>query len=489
MEMPDLNQFRSVEELTEHRKECEGRLKELDAEFKGLPFTEEARGEFADMTDRVEEIDRRINELEARRKIMERKFREGTAVVEPPPEEDRGRLQTPGTRTPDNPYALEEYRSLASSVDQLPSLWKDGARRILEQVRYPSERTNKEATGDHVERLLDRDASGEFARRVIATANPLYDRAFGKYVIGGGIDALNNEERKVLTVTRAMSLTDSAGGFAVPFTLDATLILTEDIAVSPLRRISRNITITNQEWRGVTADGVDVTYEAELTQVAASQPVLTQPTIIPEKAQGYTEFSIEVDSDWGALRGELGRAFAEAKAAKEADKFLNGLGHASSEPEGLLVGATNIVATNASNAFVIGDLFDLVNALPERYQDNATIVGNRAVFGLIRQFDTTGGAAYWANLGESTPSRLLEYPAAPISGLDSAVAAGNNILIIGDFSKFVIVDRAGLNVELVPHVFGANHRPTGARALYIYFRNSSGVVDAKAFRVLTVATA
>jgi predicted phage gp36 major capsid-like protein len=66
--------------------------------------------------------------------------------------------------------------------------------------------------------------------------------------------------------------------------------------------------------------------------------------------------------------------------------------------------------------------------------------------------------------------------------------SGNEeILVYGDFGRgFIIVDRVGLNVELIPHVLGVNRRPIGARALYAYFRNTSALLTANAFRVLTV---
>jgi predicted phage gp36 major capsid-like protein len=73
--------------------------------------------------------------------------------------------------------------------------------------------------------------------------------------------------------------------------------------------------------------------------------------------------------------------------------------------------------------------------------------------------------------------------------MDSDVTTtGQNIVCLGDFRYFAVVDRVGLNIELVPHVFGTgSNRPTGQRALYGYFRNSSGVLSVKAFRLLQVA--
>ena len=39
-------------------------------------------------------------------------------------------------------------------------------------------------------------------------------------------------------------------------------------------------------------------------------------------------------------------------------------------------------------------------------------------------------------------------------------------------------------IELLPHLFGANRRPTGQRGLYMIFRNSSKPVDVNVARVL-----
>lgn len=55
---------------------------------------------------------------------------------------------------------------------------------------------------------------------------------------------------------------------------------------------------------------------------------------------------------------------------------------------------------------------------------------------------------------------------------------------MGDFSRFVIIDRIGLTIELIPHIVGTNHRPTGQRGLFAYWRVGSKVVDAGAFRAL-----
>jgi predicted phage gp36 major capsid-like protein len=55
-------------------------------------------------------------------------------------------------------------------------------------------------------------------------------------------------------------------------------------------------------------------------------------------------------------------------------------------------------------------------------------------------------------------------------------------------SNFVIVNRIGSTMELVPHLFGANYRPTGQRGALLWFRIGSDCVNINAFRMLNLAT-
>jgi HK97 family phage major capsid protein len=89
----------------------------------------------------------------------------------------------------------------------------------------------------------------------------------------------------------------------------------------------------------------------------------------------------------------------------------------------------------------------------------------------------------------NTGLRLLGYPVSELSTMASTVTNGTKIMLLGDFSYFVIVERVGLTVEVVPHLFGgtANY-PTGQRGIYAYWRNGSKVVDPVGFRALTGTT-
>lgn len=59
-------------------------------------------------------------------------------------------------------------------------------------------------------------------------------------------------------------------------------------------------------------------------------------------------------------------------------------------------------------------------------------------------------------------------------------------MLQGDFSQFLIVDRVGMGIELVPQLLGTNRRPTGERGVFaLWFNNSKILVD-NAFRLLQI---
>ena len=67
----------------------------------------------------------------------------------------------------------------------------------------------------------------------------------------------------------------------------------------------------------------------------------------------------------------------------------------------------------------------------------------------------------------------------------SVLTAGSAIMLFGDFRYFAIIDRIGMTVEVIPHLFGStNQRPIGSRGLLAYWRNTSKVLSAAAFRKL-----
>lgn len=474
----------SIDELRARLDEINVRFREIDADVGTENLTDEQESEWRALETEKRDVEKRISGWEYRQAmIREQAERHNTERGE-----DRApkRVQFPDRRVvPDDVHALEQYRDRTSSMRELEQAYRDGAMEIVERMRFPHEDANRDENQDHISRLLDsidtkagEDGARALARRIIVTTGPTYQRAFGKWLSGAG---LSPDEQ------RALSLTGSGGGYAIPVTLDPTVILTSNGQVNPLRAISRVIQITGNKLQLVTSAGITAAYAAEATEASDDSPTLAQPDWDVEKAQCFVPFSMEVGEDWGALQSEMARMIQDAKDALEADKFLTGSGHGSNVPEGLLVGATAVVNTAATATFAVADLYSLQNALAPRWRPRASFVANNAQMNRIRQFDTAGGASLWVQLGDGTPSRLLNIPTYEYSNMTSAGTSGASIVTYGDFNQFVIVDRVGLDIELVPHLFGtANLYPTGQRGIYAHWRNTSGVATQLAFKTLKV---
>jgi HK97 family phage major capsid protein len=481
MEQVNLDELRSVEELANHQKSIRSRITELNSEFSGLPFPDEQRAEFAALKDTDEAIDKRVAELRARSSYVERIGSQPSNTEKVTDDLFRS-MPKGGTREMDI-YDLSTVRTSLTNPEAATGEIRNRALRAAEIATFAGSWKQTDEVRQHVTNLIENfdDEQGTIAKRILLTGSPAYKRAWTKATVGM---PLENSE------ARALSLTAANGGYAVPFDLDPTVLGTSNGSVNPYRQISRVIPITGDEWRGVTSGAITTAYAAEATETTDNAPTLAQPTISTEKAQAFIPFSIEIGMDWGGLQGEMSRLLQESKDDLEADKFTSGSG--TNEPFGVITGATNTVNATTGQTFDAEDLYRLEGQLPPRYRARASIVANRAIYNLTRQFDTNGGAQLWMTIGQGLPNSqtgalgqaLLGYPTYEASSLASSAATGNKFMIIGDFSRFVIVDRVGLDVELIPHLVGSNHRPTGQRGLYAFWRNGSKVVDANAFRVL-----
>lgn len=327
---------------------------------------------------------------------------------------------------------------------------------------------------------LDNRHAPLIARHVLLTGSPEYHDQFREYVASRGTyvgEALR----------AAMSLTDANGGYLVPFTLDPTIILTNAGAANPFRQISTIKTIATDTWNGVTSAGVSAEWTAEGVEAADASPTLGQPTITPKKADAWVFGSYEVLADSG-FAAELGRLLADAKDRLEAAAFAVA-NTGATIPRGVVAAVAavtaSIVTSATTGAFVVGDVYNTSDALRPRDAAAASWVANKKIYSKIRQFDTAGGSAFWANLGMGVPSLLLGQPEYEASSMGAAVTTGANILLAGNFAEFYIVDRVGMSVIYDPMVKSTgNGRPTGQGGWYAFWRVGSDVVDASAFRLL-----
>jgi HK97 family phage major capsid protein len=474
---------RTIEEHEAELTELRSRATEIDSEYAGQALPEEIRSEWDQVNLDIEEKTELIGELRAREERVR------SLSSEPASRESGAHFQTRRQPAVEDIWDIASVRAQSRSVEEETRMLSDNALRAVERMHFPHEDANREDAQGHVEKLMHKFGAGDgvdaqrFARHILSTGSPSYRKAFSKALSGA---PLTTDEQ------RAMSLTSASGGYAVPVTLDPTIIPTSNGAVNPWRAISRVEQITGNTWNGVSAGAVVASRDLEFQEISDDSPTLAQPTATVTKAQAFVPFSIEVGQDWGSLETEMARLIQDAKDVEEATAFATGAG-TGVNPQGVLTGATSTVAAGTA-AFAVANAYALLEALPARFRPHGVFVGNLAQYNRIRQFDTAGGANLWVqNLGQgvgndasgSLGSTLLGKPAYESSVMDSVLTAGSKLLIFGDFRYFLIVDRIGMTVEVIPHLFGStNQRPIGSRGLLAYWRNTSRVLSSAAFRTL-----
>ena len=373
---------------------------------------------------------------------------------------------------------------------------RDSALRTIE--RYTGSGELRGEAADRLDHLIRRrDTTGIDARYLAAVGDAAYNSAFGKILRYGDSAQLrfSKEETAAVMKTNAVeqerglvSGVGAQGGFAIPFTLDPSILLTSSGALNPIRALSRVIQVATREWKGVSSAGVTASYDAEASEVSDDTPTLAQPTITTAMGRAFIPYSVELGEDWASLQQELGQLVADARDVLDAGKFYDGSG--TDEPAGVLTGLSTAqrVQTAGAGAFAVGDVYLLKQALPPRWMTNGTFAFHPNRVDAIYRFTPAGSTTE----PQALPTRdgpLVGRPVAEWTALTaSGVTTGTKLGFYGDFNAaFTIADRVGMTAEIVAHLFGASRRPTGERGLFAHWRTGSKVVNPSALRYLEVA--
>lgn len=459
---------------------------DLDALLSVDEQTEEHSLRFEALTQEWDELDTELKPLSEREaKIAEIRQRAAT---------DANRESTRSTpdlvvRTDLDPYA--DMDSVRTGMVQ-PSDLRSRALKAVEKYSERSDHWQLQHDGaEQATRMVEKlgpKFGTAVARHILTTSTPEYLAAFQQYM----------EEPTGFSQRAAMSLTAANGGYLVPFTLDPTIILTNNASANPYRRYATIKTTATNDWNGVTSAGVTAEWTAEGIEAADASPTVGQLKITPQKADAYLFGSYEVigDSDIGQQLPEL---LADAKDRLEESAFAVGTG--TGQPWGVMARGTTLAAASGTAATgpTAASVYSLVAALPARWRgpgarlvwlSNLTAINtlrNTAKFtGATESIvtETTAGDA----VDPVAPARMLGIPYLESTSVVGTYANGNKVLAIGDMRQYYIVDRIGMSVVYDPLVLGSNRRPTGQGAWYAFWRVGADLSTAGAFRVLTLTT-
>ena len=388
-----------------------------------------------------------------------------------------GSVQVAPTRS--NLFDLDEVRSLTGDA------LTDRARAAFDP--------DKVRGAEGVAELLEGYVHGEhadaesLARYVLVHGSAEYRSAFKSWLRSaakGNAPVLSQAEAEA--VRASMSLTSTNGGYALPTLLDPTLIKTGTLTKNPIRNIARVVSGTQDKWNGVTVGNVTTAWKAEASAFTDGSPTTGAVQIDAAMLTAYVTGSYEIFQDSNLLQ-QLPGLIGEAIDMAEGAAFVSGSG--SDAPKGVITAvsgtAGSLVTCTTRGTFnsTSGvDTLALFNALPSRYEDSATWVMNKVTYLSVAQqtFGTAGGKI----IDMTNQNQILASPVVRASTVTSTTTSGNILAVLGDFSQFIVYDRLGVNVEMIPNVTNSSGVPTGQRGLVAYKRVGSDVSDVNAFRLL-----
>jgi HK97 family phage major capsid protein len=319
-----------------------------------------------------------------------------------------------------------------------------------------------------------------FARQMLTTGAPEYLAAFEQYINDPGGYASR----------AALSLTAANGGYLVPFTLDPTIILTNNGSRNPYRDNATIKTTTTNDWNGVTSAGVSAEWTAEGIEAADASPTVGNLKITPQKADAYLFGSFEVLSD-SDFASQLPMLLADAKDRLEETAFAVGSG--TLQPWGVITRGTTVAAASGTAATgpTAASVYTLMGSLPARWRGptaNNVFLAPLSIINILRNVPAfTGATTSIVNDSGPVPT-LLGVPLLESTSVSGTLANASKVLAYLDMRQYYIVDRVGMSVVYDPIVLGANRRPTGQGAWYAFWRTGADVSTTAADRVLTLTT-
>jgi HK97 family phage major capsid protein len=277
----------------------------------------------------------------------------------------------------------------------------------------------------------------------------------------------------------------------IPLQLDPSIVLTNAGSTSSIRNYAKVRTTATNQYRAVTSPGTTAEWKAEGAEASDASPTVGAVDVPVYFAEQSITMSYEIfqDTDIGA---QLAGLIADGFKVQEDAVFVTGSG--SGAPYGAL---TRITATTGSrvspttaSTFTtasVADIFKVRDALPTRFRNGGSTawVSNIAIQSVVQQMGaaTVGPGAFWSNMLDGSPSTLLGFPNLEASSMTGTIGAAANILMLVDWSRYLLVDRIGTTVE-TGRVIGPNGRAVASSEVFAYRRYGADMLDNNAGRVL-----
>ena len=277
--------------------------------------------------------------------------------------------------------------------------------------------------------------------------------------------------------------TDAEGGYLVPDEYERTLVqgLEEENVLRSLCTVIQ--TSSGDRKIPLVASHGTASWVDEEATIPDSDDVFGQISIGAHKVATMIKVSDELlqDSVFN-IESYIAAEFARRIGAAEEEAFITGNG--TGKPTGLLH-ATNgagIGVTTNGNTPTADEIFDLIHSIKSVYRKKAVFLLNDSTLKALRKLKDGQGQYLWQpGLKEGQPDMLLNYRIAT-SPFMPEIAAGNKVILFGDFKSYWIADRQGRSFQRLNELYAATGQ-VGFRATQ---RVDGRLVLAEAMKCLAV---
>ncbi len=368
--------------------------------------------------------------------------------------------------------------------------WSEGTTKERARAAAAIERGIRDSdSAEQATKVLRSIDGSDVAEHLISTSDPDYQNAFRKFMKDPdtGYQTFTDAERKAWGRVKEMKERSSLvlAGAVLPAPLDPSVVLTNAGTIDPVRQVARVEQTTSKDKRFITSAGSTVSFDDELVEVSDGTPTLAEVTIRTWGAKGFVQSSIEAAMDQPDWDQEVVAILGDAKQRLEGTKWIYGAGDGSKEPLGLAAAISSVTSsvvspTTPEQFNPATDIPKTLLAVPPRHRARAKWMMELSTLLAVHAQETANGSKMYPDafkeiLGKQVYENSNMFPASAInaSTTDSTV----EVAFCGDFSTFAIVDRIGMTIEKVPHLFNAaNNLPDGRSGWYAFWRTGSGLV-------------
>jgi len=316
--------------------------------------------------------------------------------------------------------------------------------------------------------------------------------AFEKY-LRNGMGSLNANERSIMGELRGTSTqiagTDSLGGFLVPqdFSneLDMATLFTGEV-----ERLAKKLNTAGGallDYPTINDTATDAGLTAEAAAVTVQDMTFANAQLSAYNYASQVRVSMQLLQDNAFdLNAFLAEAMGERIARATNAAFSNGTG--SSQPQGIITGASLGNTAASATAISADDILDLIHSIDPSYRNKPTfgLMANDSVIAAIRALGL--GSAndfpiFIPSMEAGQPDKLFGFNLYYNNDMESAITTGKKTLLAADFSKFVVRSAGGVQMVRLNERY-MDELEVG---FVSYARKDSKVLDTRAVKYLAQA--